>query len=31
MSTALRRRAGLGPEDALGDESRQKNSGEDVY
>ncbi len=28
---ALRRRAGLGPEDALGDESKQKNSGEVVY
>ncbi len=28
---ALRRRAGPGPEDALGDGSRPKNSGEDVY
>ncbi len=31
ISTTLRRRAGPGPEDALGDASRPKNSGEDVY
>lgn len=29
--TTLRRRAGPGPEDALGDGFRPKNSGEDVY
>jgi hypothetical protein len=31
VPTALRRRAGPGPEDALGDGFRPKNSGEDVY